>query len=136
MAPPVAHDGYGKVARGLLRWAMWPLALLALCSIPMLVTTMGHPYGHDDRARLDLKNLNSAFEVYRRKHGSWPAETGWAQQLVDAGILAREPLDPWDHAYEFALVSTDGGELVPRLISPGRDGQAGTEDDVPAPSSR
>lgn len=112
---------------------MWPLLFFALCSLPMFVMTLGHRYGHEDRARLDLKNLNDAFEAYRRKRASWPAETGWAEQLVDAGILASEPLDPWDHPYEFALESTDGGELVPRLTSVGRDGEAGTDDDIAAP---
>jgi hypothetical protein len=69
---PVAHDGYGRVAKRLGKWGLGVLALFALCSLPVFVTTIGHPYGHEDRASLDLKNLRDAFEAYRRKSGSWP----------------------------------------------------------------
>jgi hypothetical protein len=53
--------------------------------------------------------------------------------LVAAQILEKTPVDPWDQPYEFRLEAIDGGEAQPVVTSVGRDGVAGTDDDLPRP---
>lgn len=125
---PVAHDGHLRVAQRLLGWGT---ALAVLCVAPQLaVFAMGHGNQRSDRARLDLTNIQNTLRVYRKQTGGWPPEERWAEALVTKRLLEREPMDPWDHPYRYRLDSTDGGELEPRVTSIGRDGVAGTEDDL------
>jgi Type II secretion system (T2SS), protein G len=124
---PVAHDGYGRVAKRLLGWGLGLFALWALVYLPLSVSG---PDSNRRIAKRHLQTLRSALDVYRRQTGNWPAEDSWIQQLIDAGIMERDPVDPWDRQFQYTLASVDGGELSPRLFSLGRDGVAGTDDDV------
>lgn len=137
MKAPVAHDGYGKVAKGLLRWALLGGAAAGLlCLLPMGFVTLLEPGDQKaDRAELDITNLNVALTAFRAKTGRWPPESGWTQALIDAQLLAHEPLDPWDHPYEYRLPALDGGDARPIVTSVGRDGEPGTDDDLPRPTS-
>lgn len=106
------------------------LAILALINAAIVLWFLDDKA---DFARLDLENLRAAFSAYRGKTNSWPDESRWAQQLVEARILSREPHDPWGRPFRYSLVATDGGELAPRLTSLGPDGVEGTDDDLAAP---
>jgi hypothetical protein len=130
MRAPVAHDGYGKVARKLLSHVIVAIAVLlagvlACFSFSALTCDWEHK---GDRARLDLKNVHNALLVARVRSGVWPTGTHWATDLVDAGILEREPLDPWDRPYLVGSQPTDGG--APWVSSVGPDGEPNTGDDV------
>lgn len=133
--PPVAHDGYGRVAKGLLRWGTWlllaftPAALL--CGDASLLFMHGDLKG--DRARLDATNLRRALAFYRDRHGGWPREERWAASLVAKQVLEREPLDPWEQPYRYRLLAQDGGQPAPCITSAGRDGVPDTDDD-PTPT--
>ncbi len=86
---------------------------------------MKHP-----RATGDIANLHLALRTYRANTGTWPPEATWSEALVAREILEKDPTDPWDWPYTYRLASSDGGEPVPVVTSVGRDGTAGTEDDV------
>lgn len=133
---PVAHDGYGRVAKRLLRWAVGlGLGFGLLCLVPSGVTSYSGPGNHGDRARLDITIIHSALSAYRARKGAWPPEDRWSEVLVAARILEQSPLDPWDHPYQYRLEVTDGGEAQPVVTSLGRDGAADTDDDLPPRTS-
>ncbi len=137
---PVAHDGYGRVAKRLLRWALVCAAAVGtLCvgsSAPMtLMMLIGEGDQKSDRARLDVGNLHHALKAYRARKGGWPPKDRWSEVLVAAQILKQFPLDPWDRPYQYRLEATDGGEGQPVVTSLGRDGVADTDDDLPSRTS-
>ncbi len=128
MKAPVAHDGYRRVAWRLLGWAT---AVAALCLVPQVALfAMGHGHERSDRARVDIKNIQSTLRAYRKQTGVWPPESSWSEALVTKRFLEREPFDPWENPYRYRLESTDGGEVEPRVTSVGRDGVADTDDDL------
>ena len=130
MKAPVAHDGYGKVAKGLLRWAMVPAIVALLCLLPNFLMFWGDRDQKSDRARLDLRNIRQALNAYRERTGVWLPEQRWAEALIDSQMLGREPLDPWDRPYRYQFEILDAGERRPVLTSLGRDGELGTDDDI------
>ncbi|MDP1827615.1 MAG: type II secretion system protein GspG [Archangium sp.] len=138
MKAPVAHDGYAGVAKGLLRWALLGLGTAGVgCFLTSGAVALLFDSGDQkaDRAELDITNINASLASFSAKTGTWPSESGWAQALVEAQILAHEPLDPWDHPYQYRLASPDGGAARPVVTSAGRDGEPGTDDDLPRPTS-
>ena len=72
-----------------------------------------------ERARLELAALKQALDTYYVKNGRYPAD--W-RAVVDAGILASVPNDPWGHPYEYEFLGGAG-----HLASFGRDGAPGGE---------
>ncbi len=127
---PVAHDGYGKVAMGLLRWAMIPALVLVLCVVPNALMYWSHRDQKLHRARLEMRNLHQALITYRERTGHWPAEQRWAEQLIELHLLGRAPDDPWDRPYRYRIEALPIGNSQPVLTSPGRDGVLDTEDDI------
>ena len=127
MKAPVAHDGYGRVAKRLLGWAMLPVGLVLLCMAPQFVMLWDHRDQKADRARLDMRNIHQTLEAYRAQAGAWPPEESWMRALIDARLLASEPLDPWDRPYRYRFGAPDA---QPVLTSLGRDGEFGTGDDI------
>lgn len=75
-----------------------------------------------DRARMDIGNIGNALKTYYAKKGKYP-ETGSLKPLVDAQILEKPPVDPWDHEYVYL---NEGGKPV--IISYGKDGAPGGAD--------
>jgi hypothetical protein len=133
VAPPVAHDGYGRVAKRLVVMVVTGIGLFAILALLSAAIAVWFLDDKADFARLDLENLRAAFSAYRGKTNSWPDESRWAQQLVETRVLRREPRDPWGRSFRYSLVPADGGELVPRIFSLGRDGVEGTDDDITEP---
>ncbi len=79
-----------------------------------------------DRAKLDIGNIQSALKVYYAKKGNYPDTGAGLKALVDAQILEKPPVDPWDHEYVYVLESGK-----PTIISYGKDGApGGTESDA------
>ncbi len=79
-----------------------------------------------DRAKMDIQNIQIALKTYYAKKGNYPDTGAGLKALVDAQILEKMPVDPWDH--EFVYVLETGKPVV---ISYGKDGTpGGTEDDA------
>lgn len=75
-----------------------------------------------DRAKLDIKQIQNALQLYYTKKGSYPDTGTGLKALVDTNNLEKVPTDPWDH--EFVYLN-EGGKPV--IISYGRDGTPGGE---------
>ena len=79
-----------------------------------------------DRARLDIANINNALKTYYAKKGNYPDTGGGLKSVVDAQILEKMPVDPWEHEY---IYLNEGGKPV--IMSYGKDGApGGTESDA------
>lgn len=79
-----------------------------------------------DRAKLDIQNLLAAMKVYYAKKGSYPETGVGLKALVDAQILEKPPLDPWDTEY---IYLNEGNKPV--IVSYGRDkAPGGSEGDA------
>jgi general secretion pathway protein G len=79
-----------------------------------------------DRAYLDIANIGNALKTYYAKKGNYPDTGTGLKAVVDAQILEKMPVDPWDHEYVYLL---EGGKPV--IISYGKDGApGGTEGDA------
>ncbi len=75
------------------------------------------------RAKLDVANIKDAMKTYYLKAGKYPDTGTGIRALVDANILERIPVDPWDH--EFVYMN-EGGKPV--IVSYGKDGAPGGTD--------
>ncbi|MBM4783918.1 MAG: hypothetical protein GQE15_40120 [Archangiaceae bacterium] len=126
---PVAHDGYGRVAKRLLWWGLVLTVPAAVCMAPSLGLCERDQVSRRS-ARHELLTINDALNAYRSQNGSWPSEADWAERLVAARLLERAPLDPWGNPYRYRLESADGGEQRPVVSSLGADGELETADDL------
>jgi len=75
-----------------------------------------------DRARLDLKNIEGAMKLYYTKKGTYPDTGSGLKALVDMQLLEQMPRDPWEREYVYM---NEGGKPV--IISYGADGAPGGE---------
>jgi general secretion pathway protein G len=79
-----------------------------------------------DRAKMDIQNIQNALKTYYAKKGNYPDTGVGLKALVDAQILEREPLDPWDTPYTYMKEGSS-----PVIISYGKDkSPGGTETDA------
>jgi len=76
-----------------------------------------------DRAKMDIANIMNALKTYYAKKGNYPDTGTGLKALVDAQILEKMPVDPWDHEYQYL---NEGGKPV--VKSYGKDGQEGGSD--------
>lgn len=76
-----------------------------------------------DRAKMDIANINNALKTYYAKKGNYPDTGGGLKAVVDAQILEKMPVDPWDHEYVYL---NEGGKPV--IMSYGKDGTPGGAD--------
>lgn len=75
-----------------------------------------------DRARLDMSNIQNAMKLYYMKKGKYPDTGTGLKALVDTNNLDKIPVDPWGNEYVY---TNEGGKPV--LLSYGADGQPGGE---------
>ena len=80
-----------------------------------------------DPIQLDLQNLRGAIAVFKIRTERWPRQLS---ELVELGVLDREPKDRWGRAYLWIRPVDDRKHGC--LLSLGLDGVAGTKDDVTA----
>ncbi len=100
-------------------------------------------------AQAQIGNLSSALKMYVVDMKTFPpTEEGlevmlnppederlarkWAGPYIDGNEL---PLDPWGNEFEYEYAVSEGsgsqGQVdFPRIVSPGPDGQLGTDDDI------
>ena len=86
------------------------------------------------KARTDIKAIMSALQLYRLDHFKYPTADEGLKALVtppDTGngapptaYLDKEPMDPWQHPYQYLNPGVHGEVDV---LTYGRDGQPGGE---------
>ena len=111
-------------ARGMtLIEIMVVIALLGLIAAVVAVRVVDQ--AEDARrgtARLELRTLESAAQLYRVRFGRWPDAQRGIAQLAERRLIDKVPVDPWGHAYVYAV---EGDEPVFRSL--GADGEPGGE---------
>jgi general secretion pathway protein G len=75
-----------------------------------------------DRVRLDISAVKQGLDTYYAKKGKYPDTGAGLKALVDAQIMEKVPMDPWDHEYLYVLESGK-----PVITSYGKDGTPGGE---------
>ncbi len=75
-----------------------------------------------DRVRLDISAIKQGLDTYYAKKGKYPDTGAGLKALVDAQIMEKVPMDPWDHEYLYVLESNK-----PVITSYGKDGTPGGE---------
>lgn len=81
-----------------------------------------------DRAKMDIGNIQNALKTYYAKKGNYPDTGLGLKALVDAQILERVPVDPWETEYVYMKEGS-----TPVIISYGKDkapGGADTDADI------
>lgn len=76
-----------------------------------------------DRAKMDIGNIQNALKTYYAKKGNYPDTGLGLKALVDAQILERVPVDPWDTEYVYMKEGS-----TPVIISYGKDKSPGGTD--------
>ena len=92
------------------------------------------------RARVDLRELNTALHLFKVEHGRFPNPQEGVNALVNPPPLPSRAsgrylfelrLDPWGRAYVYhAPPANAPGPPRFRILSAGPDGQEGTADDL------
>ncbi len=87
------------------------------------------------RARADIKNIESALQMFKLDTGRYPMSGEGLQALRTApggvrnyqkgGYLTKDPLDPWRNAYIYTCPGIHGDEFD--IVSYGGDGVPGGE---------
>lgn len=75
-----------------------------------------------ERAALDIKNIEGALKIYYAKRGNYPDTGTGLQSLVDTQALETVPKDPWGNDY---IYMNEAGKPV--ISTYGRDGAPGGE---------
>jgi general secretion pathway protein G len=111
-------------------------------SIAALVTVNVIDYLDESKVettKINIKNIESALEQYRRKHGYYPSTEQGLGALVEkpsvgrvpenypsGGYLKKLPKDAWDNDFIYVSPGTHGNDA--EIMSYGSDGQEGGED--------
>lgn len=93
-----------------------------------------------DTARFDLVTLGNCLEMYKLNTGVYPTTGQGLKALVEKPAIEPVPrgwvrimdkvlVDPWGHPYQYQFPGTKDPAKY-ELSSPGRDGVAGTADDI------
>ena len=85
-----------------------------------------------DRARgIDIPAIKQGLDTYYAKKGKYPDTGAGLKALVDANIMEKVPMDPWEHEYIYLL---EGGKPV--IMTYAKDGASGGSDNDEDISSR
>ncbi len=111
-------------------------------SIAALVTVNVLDYLDESKVettKIEIKNIESGLEQFKRKHGFYPTTEQGLQALVEkptvgrvpdnypkSGYLKKLPKDAWGNNFIYYSPGIAGHEF--EMISLGRDGQEGGED--------
>lgn len=90
-----------------------------------------------DTAKTQIQGFGSAMASYRRDKGKYPAESEGLAALLKGGYIAdasgqsisEVPKDPWGRDYQYRVPGPNGKDY--EIISLGKDGQEGGEEDTP-----
>jgi hypothetical protein len=100
------------------------------CVVAAVLFSMIWPFtfaGADNnvsRARMDIKNIEKALEVYKAKHGSFPPDllTLTQPDENEAALLKAEAVvDPWKRPYQYERGRLDPNTGIPQIWTDGFD---------------
>ncbi|MFH1652663.1 MAG: type II secretion system major pseudopilin GspG [Pseudomonadota bacterium] len=74
-------------------------------------------------AKTEMKNMESALELYRIENGNFPSTEEGLQKLVEGGYLKKVPKDPWKNPYVYYSPGLQGNEY--EIYSYGSDRKEG-----------
>lgn len=74
-------------------------------------------------ARTEIKNIESALELYHVENGAYPTTEEGVKALVEKGYLKRIPKDPWKNEYVYYSPGMQGHEY--EIYSYGSDKKEG-----------
>jgi len=91
-----------------------------------------------ETTKVQIQNIQTALDNYRRKHGSYPTTEQGLQSLVEKptvgkipenypeeGYMTTVPKDGWGNAFDFSSPGTNGHKV--EIVSYGADGAPGGE---------
>ncbi|RKH27245.1 type II secretion system protein GspG [Corallococcus praedator] len=107
------------------------LSLLTAWVVLAVRGLMDHYRGKPQRVAQDFKVIDNALRLHVEKTGRLPDPDTGLGTLVEQGLLAKLPQDPWGHDYRYVLL---GEEAV--IVSLGADGAPGGSGDDRDLSSR
>lgn len=105
--------------------------IVVITIISMLMSAVGvyalgaYKESQRNTAKLDVKNVGIALDMYRASQGRYPNPADGFAPLIKAHALKTLPKDPWGNALVWKLV--DGEPVVTSL---GADGVSGGIDDA------
>lgn len=91
-----------------------------------------------ETTKVQIQNIQTGLDNYRRKHGSYPTSEQGLQALVEKptvgkipenypeeGYMTTVPKDGWGNAFDFSSPGTNGHKI--EIVSFGADGAPGGE---------
>lgn len=131
---PMTHHTCMKVGRSALRGVtlvevLVVVAIMALVAAGVSVAVVGRwDHSRQTTTETQARNLRAAVKTWWVERGT--SSCPGVEELIDSGVLDRDSArrDPWGHQWQ--LECTAGDVTV---ISAGRDGQLGTDDDIRIP---
>jgi general secretion pathway protein G len=82
---------------------------------------------------VDLKRQLDNFSMLPSQAGNYPDPANGFQELVDKGMIARIPIDPWNMPYQWNLMPLADGQKVQPVVwsnGPNRLDEQGGGDDI------
>lgn len=121
-----------KAARGMtLIEIMVVITILGIIATIVGVNVMGQlDDAKVDTARIEIKQLASGMDHYYMRKSKYPDTATGLKALLDAKIISELKADPWGNEYVY---TNQGGKPV--IVSYGKDGEAGTADDISSAAS-
>lgn len=97
-------------------------------------------FGREVQTKSKLQRINSALTMYRHRAGHYPSESQGVNALVERPTSAPEPRsweatfkslpkDGWDQEFVYKYPGSKD-RSYPEVISVGKDGEVGTDDDL------
>jgi len=80
----------------------------------------------DEKAATSIQALVTCLDVYRLEHGGYPPTSPDLASVLGGARCEFPTEDPWGRRYLYRL----GPDGEPEVLSVGKDGVLGTEDDV------
>jgi general secretion pathway protein G len=130
-------------------WRVWLLGAVAIILfsvlyLPRLIGGSSKPLGRYSAARRQVRIFEKALDIFHREVGRYPTGEEGFEALIGCPpgldpsvwkgpyLVARTPpRDPWGNEYVYVRT---GDSLGYKVISLGRDGVSGTEDDIASAS--
>lgn len=137
----LSRDGRGSRGFTLIEIMIVIAIIVALGAVAALALFDQKKGADKDLARMELKTLRGAIDLFRLNFGRVPTEQEGVKVLWDKSALSSDadaskwvkyineskPNDPWGSAWGYKSASSDDGY---ELWSYGPDKQDGTEDDI------
>jgi len=110
------------------------LAILAGVAIPTYISLIGNQ--REKVAKTETKKFAAMLTQYAANHqdeypntGGYPMQSGGLEVLVQDGMLAQMPMDPWQKPYFFELSTGPTGTFIPVVYTTTPDNRPIRSDD-------